>query len=261
MTHPYFVGLVYEGIIMSITLVLMLQVIKICIKNRNELNLLLLLLISNYFFAIFFSWLAKFLIIYSNIDYLSDDSIPDPLTPLSWILLRISYSRISLLLITIATCGSYIFKEKVFEKQFKKTQSYLIITSGILIGLYSLVVYEKGNLLLDVIATFLVFLLMCVVYIPFMKKSIRSYKNSSIRNYKNAFLSLAIMSLSFLLIFFCFLINHIYFILDILSTSLTSSERILASGYTFFYYLGWIFVIVGVTSAYLALFNIKEKEN
>ena len=248
MTQIHFVGLVYEGIIMSITLVLMLQVIKICLKNRNELNLLLLLLISNYFFAIFFSWLAKFLIIYSNIDYLSDVSIPDPLTPLSWILLRITYFRISILLITIATCGSYFLKEKVFEKQLKKTQSYLIITSGILIGLYSLVAYEKGNLLLDVIATILLFLFMGVVYIPLMKKSIRSYKNSSIRNYKNAFLLLAITSLSFVLIFFCFLINHIYFILW-------------GFEYTFFYYLGWIFVIVSVINTYLALIKLKEKEN
>ncbi len=247
MNNLYFVGLVYEGIITSITLVLILQILKICIKNRNGLNLLLLLIGSNYFFAIFFAWLSKFLIIYSGIDYLYDKSIPDPLTPLSWILLRINYFRISYLFITIATSTSYIFKEKIFEKQFKKSQSFLILTSGILIGLYSLVGYQKGNPILDLVAFFLVFLLMGVVYIPLMKSSIRSYKNSTIPTYRNAFLSLAIMSLSFVLVLFCLGINGFYVLLG-------------GFGFTFFYYLGWIFVIISVTGAYFGLLKLKEKE-
>jgi len=212
MSNLYFIALVYESVILSITFVFIVQVLKICIKQKNRLNILLLLLISNYFIAIFFSWLSKFQIIYSNIDYLYDESVSDPLTPLSWILLRISDFRISFLFITIATYTSYIFKEKIFGKEFKKSQNYIVIISGILVGFYTLV----GS-----------------VYISFMKNSIRSYKNSTIPTYRNAFLSLAIMSLSFALILFCFLIDRIYIFLG-------------DYGFTFFYYLGWIFAIIGV---------------
>jgi len=248
MSNLYFIALVYESVILSITFVFIVQVLKICIKQKNRLNILLLLLISNYFIAIFFSWLSKFQIIYSNIDYLYDESVSDPLTPLSWILLRISDFRISFLFITIATYTSYIFKEKIFGKEFKKSQNYIVIISGILVGFYTLVIYQKGNLILDVLAFFLVFLLMGSVYISFMKNSIRSYKNSTIPTYRNAFLSLAIMSLSFALILFCFLIDRIYIFLG-------------DYGFTFFYYLGWIFAIIGVTGAYFGYLKLKEKEN
>ena len=55
------------------------------------------------------------------------------------------------------------------------------------------------------------------------------------------------MSLSFVLILFCFLIDRIYILMG-------------DFGFTLFYYLGWIFVIIGVIGADLGYLQLKEKE-
>ncbi|MEE9377161.1 MAG: hypothetical protein V3V33_03905 [Candidatus Lokiarchaeia archaeon] len=248
MNGLYFTGMVYEGVIIFITSVLLCLILFNYLKNRNILILLLFLLILSYFIAIFFSWLSKVLILYSNIDYLYDETIIDPLTSLSWILLRISDFRISFLFLTVGTLFSYVFKVKIFEKSFKKKQKIIIIAYSIFTGFYSLVIYQKGNLILDLLAFFFVFLFMGIVYIPFMKSSIRSYKNSEINNYKKAFFSLAVMSLSFVLILLCFLIDRIYIFLG-------------DFGFTFFYFMGWIFVIIGVIGAYFGYLHLHRKEN
>ena len=247
-TILYFIAMVYEGFIIILSAGLLILIMMSYAKNRNLLIKLLFLLIFNYFMAIFFSWLSKILILYTNIDYLSNDLAPDPSTPLSWILLRISDFRISFLFLTIATLFSYFFKVKIFEKNIKKSQKNLIIIYSIFTGFYSLVIYQKGNLILDLLAFFFVFLFMGIVYIPFMKSSIRSYKNSELSNYRKAFFSLAVMSLSFVLILFCFLIDRIYIFLG-------------NFGFTIFYFMGWIFVITGTLGAYFGYLHLNRKEN
>ena len=247
-TILYFIAMVYEGFIIILTAGLLILIMMSYAKNRNLLIKLLFLLIFNYFMAIFFSWLSKILILYTNIDYLSNDLAPDPSTPLSWILLRISDFRISFLFLTIATLFSYFFKVKIFEKNIKKSQKNLIIIYSIFTGFYSLVIYQKGNLILDLLAFFFVFLFMGIVYIPFMKSSIQSYKNSEISNYKKSFFSLTVMSLSFVLILLCFLIDRIYIFLG-------------DFGFTFFYFMGWVFVIIGVIGAYFGYLHLNRKEN
>jgi len=248
MNNLYFIGMIFEGIIIVLISCLFTLIVIKYNKNRNKLILLLFFLCLNIFLAIVFSWLSKVLILYSNIDYLYDDSVSDPLTPASWILLRISDFRISFLFITIATIFSYFFKVKLFEKDFKKFQSFIILIYGIFTAFFSLVIYQKDNIILDVFTFFFVFLLMCIVYIPFMKKSIQAYKNTSMRNYRNAFLSLTIMSLSFILVLFCFLIDRIYILMG-------------DFGFTLFYFMGWIFLIIGILGAYFGYLYFSENKN
>ncbi len=238
MNNLYFIAMIFEGIIIILISYLFILIVIKYKKKRNELILLLFLLTLNIVMAIFFSWLSKILFLYSNIDYLYDESVSDPLTPASWILLRISDFRMSFLFITIAIIFSYFFRVKLYEKDFKKFQSFIIMVYGIFTAFFSLVIYQKNYIILDVFTFFFVFLLMCIVYIPFMKKSIHAYKNSSIRNYRNAFLSLTIMSLSFILVLFCFLIDRIYILMG-------------DFGFTLFYYMGWILVIIAILGAYL----------
>ncbi len=250
MNKLYFIGMIFEGFIIILTSVLLCLILIKLVKNRNTLIILLFLLISNYFIAIFFSWLSKVHILYSNIDYLYDESIPDPLTPISWISLRISDFRISFFFLTTATLFSYVFKVKIFEKNFKKTRGIIITAYSSFTAFYSLVIYQKGNLILDVLAFLFVFILMGIVYIPFMMSSMKAYKNSSIKNYKKAFFSLTVMSLSYVLILFCFLIDRIYILLG-------------DFGFTIFYFLGWIFVIIGAIEAYFGYLhlNIRDVNN
>jgi len=247
MNDLYFIGMVYEGSIIILTAIFLGLVLFNYVKNRNMLILLLFLLIFNYFMAIFFSWLSKVLILYSNIDYLYDETVPDPLNPLSWILLRLTDFRISFLFLTIASIFSYVFKVKIFEKSFNKSKKNFIFGLGIFTAFYSLVIYHKEILILDVIAFLFVFLLMGIVYIPFMKSSIKSYKNSILNNYRKAFFSLAVMSLSFVLILLCFLIDRIYIFMG-------------DFGFTLWYFLGWIFVIIGIIGAYFGYLHLNRKE-
>ncbi len=247
MNDLYFIGMVYEGSIIIITAIFLGLILFNYVKNRNMLTLLLFLLIFNYFMAIFFSWLSKVLILYSNIDYLYDETVPDPLNPLSWILLRLTDFRISFLFLTIASIFSYVFKVKIFGNKFNKPKRNFIFGLGIFTAFYSLVIYHKEIIILDVIAFFFVFLLMSIVYIPFMKSSIKSYKNSNINNYRKAFFSLAVMSLSFVLILLCFLIDRIYIFMG-------------DFGFTLWYFLGWILVIIGVIGAYFGYLHLNSKE-
>ena len=247
MNHLYFIGMVYEGSIIIITAIFLGLVLFNYVKNRNMLTLLLFLLILNYFMAILFSWLSKVLILYSDLDYLYDDTVPDPLKVSSWILLRLTDFRISFLFLTIASIFSYVFKVKIFGKSFNKSKKNFIFGLGTFTAFYSLVIYHKEILILDVIAFFFVFLLMGIVYIPFMKSSIKSYKNSNISNYRKAFFSLAVMSLSFVLILLCFLIDRIYIFMG-------------DFGFTLWYFLGWIFVIIGVIGAYFGYLHLNRKE-
>ena len=91
MNSVYFVAMIYEGIIIVITGILVAIVLAKYIKNRNTLILLLFLISLNYLIAMMFAWLSKVHFLYANFDYILDDNpAPDPLTPLSWIILRIS---------------------------------------------------------------------------------------------------------------------------------------------------------------------------
>ena len=233
----YFVAIIYEGIIIIIGSWFLLLIAIKYVKNRNYLILLLFLIILNLIIAIFFSWLSKVHILYSGIDYLQDDSVPDPLTPSSWILLRISEFRISLLFITIAIAISYVFKVKVFERGFKRPQEIIVIIYSCFTAFFSFFIYQKGNLLLDVLTFFFVFILMLIVYLPFMIRSFRSYKNTRSNIYRKAFLSLGIMSICAILTLFCFLINLIYVFYG-------------HPGFTLFYFLAWIFVLIGIFGVY-----------
>ena len=248
MNSLYFVGMIYEGIIIIITVILVTIVLAKYIKNRNTLIFLLFLIVLNYWIAIFFSWLSKVHILYADFDYILDDNpAPDPLTPLSWIILRIADFRISFLFISIATIISYFFKIKIFEKDFKKSHRNAILIYGIFTIFYSLVIYQQAQIILDNLAYLFVFILMGIVFISFMRSAIRSFRNSSIVNFKKAFAWLAIMSLSFVLVLFNFLINSL--LLFMFSFS-----------FTLFYYLGWIFVIIGEVGAYFGLLHLtKEK--
>jgi hypothetical protein len=182
---------------------------------------------------------------YYVFDYILDiNPAPDPLTPLSWIILRISDFRMSFLFISIATIISYFFKIKIFGK---KPRIPAILIYGILTIVYSLFIYQQGQISLDVIAFLLVFILMGIVYISFMRSAIQSYRNSNMDNYKKAFAWLAIMSLSFVLILFNFLIDRIFIFMG-------------SFGFTLFYYLGWIFVIIGDLGAYFGYIHLTKEE-
>ncbi len=235
-----FIGMIFETFIIIIAAVLLLLILKKYFIKRHNLTRLLLLIFINYFIAIVFSWISKIFVVL-ELNMVQDGSV------VAWIYNMISDFRVSELFVTFAILLSYILKVNVFEKGYNKVQKYVILIYGIFSCIYVLIIYENGNTLLDIIAFLIVFIYMVMVYAPFLRRSIESYRAVEEKTYKKAFLSLAIMSVSFMLIFLSFAIDRLFIFLGSL-------------GFTSFYYLGWISAIIGIFGAYYGYIRPKSRE-
>ncbi len=235
-----FIGMIFEIFIIIIAAILLILISKKYFIKRHKLTRLLLLIFLNYFIAIFFSWLSK-VFVFSGLTVVQDASIG------TWMYNMIIDFRLSEFFVTIAIFLSYILKVNVFEKGYNTIQKYGIAIYGIFACVYVLFVYISGNTLLDIIAFLIVFIYMVMVYAPFLRRSIESYRAVEGKVYKQAFLSLAIMSISFMLIFLSFAIDRLFIFLG-------------SPGFTFFYYLGWISAIIGIFGAYYGYIRPKATE-
>ncbi|MFX0017354.1 MAG: hypothetical protein ACFFAK_15195 [Promethearchaeota archaeon] len=243
-----FIGMVFESVIIVIALVVLVLIMIKYYQKRHRLTLYLFIIFLNFMLAIIFSWLSKVLALYSGLEYVYNESATDPGTPLSWILLRIVDFRISFTFFAIAIFISYILKVNVFEKGYNKIQKYFVIIFGALTAIYSLIIYERGNTLLDAIAFLFVFLYITMIYIPFFIRSYTSYKSTEEKVFKNAFLALALMSIFFILVPLNFLVDRLLI--------LFGGEEY---SFSIFYYLAWIFVIFGILGAFFGYIRPKSK--
>ena len=186
MVNPIFIGMVFESFIIGIVLILVILALVKYYQKQHKLTLYLFLIFLNYLIAIIFSWLSKILVLYSGLDYLSyEESTSDPGTLASWIFLRISDFRISFIFLSIAIFLSYVLKVNVFEKGYNNIYKYLVVIYSIFTACFSLLVYQKDNTLLDALAFLFVFLLMSMIYFPFLIKHIERLlrKNSNLHFY------------------------------------------------------------------------------
>lgn len=238
MVNLVFIGMTFESFIIVIACILLFLILrKYYEKGKHKLTLYLFLIFLFYVIAIFFSWLSKILVLYSNIEYAYNSSVPDPGTMLSWIILRITDFRLSFVFLAIAIFISYILKVNIFEKEYKKSHRIIVIVYSIVTVLYTLLIYQRGNTLLDVIAFLLIFLFMAMIYFPFFFSSVNSYKSSQEKRFKNAFLSLALMAIFFIIVPFNFLLDRLLILFG-------------GPGFSIFYFLAWIFVLLGIIAAY-----------
>ncbi|MFW9784345.1 MAG: hypothetical protein ACFFFB_18850 [Candidatus Heimdallarchaeota archaeon] len=235
-----FIGMIFELFIIIIAAVLLILILKKYFIKRHKLTRLLFLIFVSYFMAIIFSWLSKIFVVL-ELNVIQDGSV------IPWIYNRISDFRISELFVTIAIFLSYILKVNVFEKGYKIVLKCIIIIYGVFSSAYVLFIYYVGNTLLDIIAFLIVFIYMVMVYAPFLRRAVESYRAVEERSYKRAFLSLAIMSISFILIFLSFAIDRILIFLG-------------SPGFTLFYFLGWISAIIGIFGAYYGYIRPKSSE-
>jgi hypothetical protein len=246
MSELVFIGMTFESFIIIIAIILLILILKKYYEKRHQLTLYLFLIFLFYVIAIVFSWLSKILVLYSGIEYVYNQAASDPGTFLSWTLLRIADFRISFVFLSIAIFLSYILKVNVFEKGYNNIFRIIVIIYTFITGGYSLVIYQRGNTLLDAIAFLLIFLFMAIIYIPFFIRSYESYKSSDEKVVKNAFFSLALMSIFFIIVPLNFLIDRIMILLG-------------GPGFSVFYFLAWTFVILGVVGAYFGYIKPRVK--
>jgi hypothetical protein len=89
---------------------------------------------------------------------------------------------------------------------------------------------------------------MGIIYFPFSYRAYDAYRSVENPQYRTAFLSLGIMSICYILVFFSFFIDRLLIlILDIV-------------GFTPFYYSAWAFAIVAVFGAYFGYIKPKAGE-
>jgi hypothetical protein len=231
-----FIGMFYELFVILVALILVILVIRKYQEKKHKLTLYLLIIFILYLLAVVFSWLSKVFVV------LRLDEVVGEYTIGGIFYYRIASFRFSEFFVCIAIVLSYILKVEIFQEEYNKTQKILLIIYSAITAFYVLVIYDPGDtelsILLDAIAFLLVFILMTGVYIPFMYRAIEAYRGVQEKVYKTGFLALAIMSISFSLIFLNFLIDRLLMlILDI-------------PGFTPFYFAAWAFGIVGILGAY-----------
>ena len=247
--NPMFYGMIFEVVIICIGFVMLILIFRKYLEKRHRLTLYLFTIFLCFTIAIIFSCLSKVLRLYSGLDYLTNPSVADPGTIESWFFLRIVAFRISFVFVTIAILFSYILKINLFEKEANKVHKKIVfIYAGVTI-IYMLVVYIKGNMLLDLLTFSIIALFMGVINFAFMLRCLEAYRNVEDPTFRRAFLSLSIMALCYMLIF----------VFQIIDRILMMTLNII--GYTIFYYLGWIIAIVTIICAYLGYIRPKSKES
>ncbi len=228
-------GLVFESIVVII-LIIMLVGIYIHYRHRpSQLTKLLLFIFIAYTFGIFFSWLAKFL--YWTGGFTSIDAISEDTQGFYFYKLIFKY-RLSFTFILIGAYLNYIFKARVFEKEMKRGEKIIITTYCIGSLIFNIAVIPTGDSTMDLISFALLFLLMVLVYIPFIISTFRLAKRIDEKIYRKGLQSLGIMGICLIMVTVCMLLDRAMIIFFD------------SAGYTFFYYLGWMSTILGVLFAY-----------
>ena len=121
--------MVYELIIIIIASIFLTFVFRKYLERRHKLTLYLFIIFLNFVVALIFSWLSKFLRLYSGLEYLVDPLAPDPMTVESWFLLRIVSFRFTMIFTIVALLYNYILKINLFETEestYSKIYNYII---------------------------------------------------------------------------------------------------------------------------------------
>lgn len=241
-----FVGTIYESIVISIAIFMLVLIYLRYREKQHELTLYLLFIFLFYVFGIFFSLISKIFVV------LQIDTLVDPYSPLGWIFYRIMSFRVAELMICVAIFISYVLKIKLFHDGYNTIQKYIVVIVGIATAFFDFFIYsvEEGTFstLLDTIAFLLTFIFMGMIYFPFSYRAYDTSKRVESSQYRTAFLSLGIMAICYILVFFSFFLDRLLMlILDI-------------PGFTPFYYSAWGFAITAVLGAYFGYIKPKAGE-
>ncbi|TXT54001.1 MAG: membrane protein of unknown function [Promethearchaeota archaeon] len=242
-----FIGLLYESIVIFIAIIILMLIYLKYKEKGHELTLYLFLIFIFYVLGVFFSWAAKLAVV------LRLDLQVEEFSVVGWFFYRILSFRISEFMICIAIFLSYVLKVKLFHEGFyNQSHKIVVIIFGSFTSVYVLIFYMFQDTSLAVLLDTIAFLLTCIfmgmIYIPFFYRSMEAYNSVKEPQYKRAFLSLAIMSVCYILIFFNFFLDRLCILLfDII-------------GFTPFYFLAWALALVAIVGAYYGYIRPKAEE-
>ena len=240
-----YIGLLYETGIIVLFLILLILIVVHYSKKKTLNTFLLLASFACMFLAILFSWLSKLLLVQ---EITPDFDELDPNLSGFWIYGLILSFRISFVVIVIGSDITHILKVKIFDDTPNKVERWILVIFSLITIVFALTAMEQGNVLLDVLAFLFVLIIMCFVYIPFVIASLKMYRVMKEPHYKRASLSLAVLGLSFVMVFVGFLADRIVILIR-------------GYGYSVFYFAAWGFVIVGTFAAYFGYIRTSRQKS
>ncbi len=246
MDYIVLVGFIYECFVIAITSVFAFLALKKYMDFRNTRMFYLALVFLSVLGAVIFSFLSKVLTLWGPLEYVYNN--PDatyPPTLVYWILLRIVDFRFALAFVAVAAFFTYVFELYLYEEEFLNVKFISFVFYTIFTLLFTFIVYERGNTFLDAVCFLFLFIQISVIYLPFMYRSISEYKNVEDSFLKKKLLSLAFMSLNFMLVLLAFLVDRILVLIGF-------------QHFTFFYFLAWIFELLSIYSAYVGFIKPRE---
>jgi hypothetical protein len=229
-------GLIFESIVLISLTILLLIVISYNRKKQSDLTFLLLLIFICFTCGMVFSWMAKLLYWVNDINSLS--ALSTDATGYFFYKLIFKY-RLAFISLSLGAYINDIFRNKVFKKEDKGKKKIIIRIYCVFYILFNILVMPADDSNVDIISFALMFLLMIIVYIPFIKDSFKLAKRIEKGVYKTGLLSLGLMGI-------CFIMISINMVIDRAMIIFFDSD-----GYTFFYYAGWTGMIFGCLSAYI----------
>ena len=239
-----YIGLLYETGIIILFLLLLVFIIIHYIRKKTLNTFLLLASFTCMLLAIVFSWLSKLLLVN---EITPDFDELDSNLPGFWIFGLILSFRISFVVIVIAADITHILKVKIFDDTPNKVERWILVIFSLFTIVFALTAMEKENVTLDVLAFLFVLIVMCFVYIPFVIASLKMYRVMKEPHYKRASLSLAILGISFIMVFVGFLADRIVILIR-------------GYGYSVFYFAAWGFVILGTFAAYMGYIRTSRQK-
>ncbi len=229
----------YEAIIAIFGFFLVFAVARKFYQKNSQITKLLLWIFLFFNLAVVGSCIGKILYVYVTFGQ-------EPTGPFSALIILIENFRISFVCVVIALYLSFLLKSEVFEKALNTKLNLVYIVIGVIVGLISIIVYQWDYWLYDVFAFLAVLIYMILVYYPFMRSFVHLYRRVDYPKFKRALLSLAFMAICFVMVFICFLGDQ-------LITMFTGME------YSVFYYLAWLFTIVGYLIGIFRLYRSESK--
>lgn len=241
-----FIALIYESIVISIALFMLILVYLKYREKRHELTLYLFIIFIFYVLGVLFSLLSKVFVV------LGLDTVIDGYSPLGWIFYRIMSFRVAELVIVFAIFLSYVLKIKLFHDGYNKIHKYIVIIVGAITAFFDFFIYSyednSFSVLLDVIAFALTFIFMGMIYFPFAYRSAEAARKVENPEYRTAFYSLGLMSICYIGVFFSFFLDRLWILIfDVI-------------GFTVFYYSAWAFAIAAIFGAYFGYIRPRAGE-
>ncbi|TFF99219.1 MAG: hypothetical protein EU541_05440 [Promethearchaeota archaeon] len=233
------VGFIYEIFVIAITFSFVLLASQKYMEFRNTRTFYLFLVFLSILIGVIFSWSSKLITLWGPIEYVyNNPDVVYPQTPMYWFLLRIVDFRFALAFVAIAAFFTYVFEIYLYEEEFWDTKFIAYIIYTIFTLIFTFTVYERGNTFLDALCFLFLFIQIFVIYVPFMSRVLIEYRSIDDSFLKKKLLSLASMSLNFMLVLLSFFIDRVLVLFGV-------------PHFTFFYFLAWIFQILAIFSAYV----------